>query len=88
VKYTLRLTKVLNLFDRKNDGVMPKRNPSLQATVQDRILGRNQGKVFLLAIHGHLYSFALRFLFLQTHATSSSFWRSVTVHCKGERRKT
>jgi hypothetical protein len=25
---------------------------------------------FLLAIHSHLYSFALRFLFLQTHATS------------------
>jgi hypothetical protein len=27
----------------------------------------------LLAIHSHLYSFALRFLFLQTHATSYSF---------------
>jgi hypothetical protein len=26
-------------------------------------------RVFLLAIHSHLYSFALRFLFLQTHAT-------------------
>jgi hypothetical protein len=25
-------------------------------------------RVFLLAIHSHLYSFALRFLFLQTHA--------------------
>jgi hypothetical protein len=43
-------------------------------------------KVFLLAIHNHLYSFA--FLFLQTHATSYSFYRSVTEHCKGERRKT
>jgi hypothetical protein len=30
----------------------------------------------------------LRFLFLQTHATSHSFYSSVTVHCKGERRKT
>ncbi len=30
-------------------------------------------RVFLLAIHRHLYSFALRFLFLQTHATSYSF---------------
>jgi hypothetical protein len=29
--------------------------------------------VFLLAIHSHLYSFALRFIFLQTHATSYSF---------------
>jgi hypothetical protein len=34
---------------------------------------------FLLVIH--LYSFALRFLLLQTHATSYSF-------CKGTRRKT
>ncbi len=32
--------------------------------------------------------FAMRFLFLQTHATSYSFYSSVTVHCKGERRKT
>jgi hypothetical protein len=30
-------------------------------------------RVFLLAIHSHLYSFALRFLFLQTHATADSF---------------
>jgi hypothetical protein len=29
--------------------------------------------VFLFPIHSHLYSFALRFLFLQTHATSYSF---------------
>ncbi len=45
-------------------------------------------RVFLLAIHSYLYSFALRFLFLQTHATSYSFYSSITVHCKGERRKT
>jgi hypothetical protein len=30
-------------------------------------------KVFLIAIHRHLYSFVLRFLFLQKHATSYSF---------------
>ncbi len=40
---------------------------------------------FFLAIHSHLYSFALRFLL--THATSYSFYSSVTVHCKWERRK-
>ncbi len=54
-------------------------------------LDENQKKVlrvFLLAIHSHLYSFALRFLFLQTHATSYSFYSSFNVHCKGERRKT
>ncbi len=31
--------------------------------------------VFLLAIHSHLYNFVLRFWFLQTHATSDSFYR-------------
>ncbi len=30
-------------------------------------------RVFLLAIHSHIYSFALRCLFLQTHATSYQF---------------
>ncbi len=42
-------------------------------------------RVFLLAIHWNLYSFALRFL--QNHATSYSFYSSVTVHRKGERRE-
>jgi hypothetical protein len=37
-------------------------------------------RVFLLAIHSHLYSFASRFLFLQTHKTSYSFY---TVEEKG-----
>jgi hypothetical protein len=31
-------------------------------------------RVFLLVIQSHLYSFALRFLLLQTHATSYSFF--------------
>ncbi len=44
-------------------------------------------RVFLPAIHRHLFNFALRFLFLQTNATSYSFYSSVTAHCKGERRK-
>jgi hypothetical protein len=35
-----------------------------------------------------LRTFALRFLFLQTRTTSYSFWSSVNVHCKGERRNT
>jgi hypothetical protein len=41
-------------------------------------------RVFLLPIHSQHYSFALRFLFLQsqTHATSYSFYSSVTVDCK------
>jgi hypothetical protein len=41
--------------------------------------------VFLLAIHSHLYSFPLRFIFLQTHATVYSFYSSLlyTVEEKG-----
>jgi hypothetical protein len=41
------------------------------------LLDENQRKVFgvfLLAIQSHLFSFALKFLFLQTHATSYSFY--------------
>ncbi len=43
-------------------------------------------RAFLLAIHSHLYSFALRYLFLQTHATSYSFYSELLycVHYKGE----
>jgi hypothetical protein len=37
-------------------------------------------RVFLLAFHSHLYSFTLRFLFLQSHVISYSFYSSVTVH--------
>ncbi len=47
-----------------------------RGTPRGRILGLNWAKVlrvFLLAIHSHLYSFALIFLFLQTHATSYIF---------------
>ncbi len=44
-----------------------------------RILRRKQDKS-LLAIHRHLYySFALRFLIIQTHATSYDFYRSVVL---------
>jgi hypothetical protein len=39
-------------------------------------------RVFLLAIHRHLYSFALRFIFLQTHATSYSFYSALLYTVK------
>jgi hypothetical protein len=43
-------------------------------------------KVFLLAIQSDLYSFALKFLFLQTHATSYSLYIALlyTLKEKGE----
>jgi hypothetical protein len=34
-------------------------------------------RVFLLAIHSHIYSFALRFLFFQTNATSYGFYSTM-----------
>jgi hypothetical protein len=48
--------------------------------IQTKVLG-----VFLLAIHSHLDSFALNVLFLQTHATSYSFYTALlyTVKEKG-----
>jgi hypothetical protein len=45
-------------------------------------------RIFLLAIHGHLYSFALRFLFLKIMQPLTYFYSSFTVHCKGDKRKT
>ncbi len=48
-------------------------------------------RVFFLAIQSHLYSFALKLLFPQTHATSTPEPLTVStvyiVHFKGERRK-
>jgi hypothetical protein len=38
-------------------------------------------KVFLLAIHSHLYNFALRFILLQTHATSLTISTSQLLYC-------
>jgi hypothetical protein len=55
-----------------------------------RILGRNSDKslrVFFLAFHSRLCSFALRFIFLQTHATSYSFYSWVIVHCMQRRKE-
>jgi hypothetical protein len=43
------------------------RGPKTQTEIRGRILGQNPDKslrVCLLVIHSHLYSFALRFLFL------------------------
>jgi hypothetical protein len=42
-------------------------------------------RVFLLAIYSHLYSFALRFLFIQTHTTSFSTVQ--LLYTEAERRK-
>jgi hypothetical protein len=49
------------------------------ASSEAEFLHEFQTKVFLLAIYSHLYSFVLRFSFLPTHATSYSFYSSVTV---------
>ncbi len=41
-------------------------------------------KVFLLAIPGHLFTFALRFIFLHNHATSYSFFSLLLYTVKGK----
>jgi hypothetical protein len=43
--------------------------------------------IFLLAIQSHLYGFTLRFIFLQTHATSYSFYGELPRYCTLYRRK-
>jgi hypothetical protein len=51
------------------------------ATTEAEFLDEIQTKVLrvvLLAVHSHLYSFVLKLLFLQTHATSYNFFSSVT----------
>ncbi len=49
-------------------------NPDPNPT-RGRILGRNPGKSLKsFPPQSHLYSVALRFIFLQTHATSYSFY--------------
>ncbi len=53
---------------------------SLEAEFLDESRTKVLG-VFLLAIYGHLYSFALRFLCLQTNATSSVFQKSHNLLC-------
>jgi hypothetical protein len=43
---------------------------------------RQKSEEFSSLLFSRLYSFALRFLFLETHTTSYSFYSSVTVQCK------
>ncbi len=59
------------------------RNSCPEAEFLDEIQTKTL-RVFILAIHSHLCSFALRFIFLQTHATSSSFYSSFTIHKRKE----
>jgi hypothetical protein len=61
-------------------------SPSRFKSAEAEFLDENPDKS-LFTVTSTLYSFALGFLFLQTHVTSYSFY-IVTVHCKGESRKT
>ncbi len=73
------------------DSAVSKVNKNTTSVPEAEFLDEIQPKVLrvsLLAVHNQLYSFALRFIFLQTHTTSYSFYSSVTVHSKGKRRKT
>ncbi len=57
--------------------------PQLEAEFLDEIQSKVL-RIFLLAIQRHLHSFALRFIFLQTRATSYSFY-SVLVYTVKEK---
>ncbi len=48
-------------------------NPWVHTRSEAELLDEIQTRVNLLAIHSYLYSFALRLLFLQIHATSYAF---------------
>jgi len=67
-----RLHYNLHLFKCKSS-----EQPTPSSPTEAEFLGAIQRKVFrffLLYIQSHLYSFALGFLFLQTYATSYSFY--------------
>jgi hypothetical protein len=67
--------------------------PKFLGEIQTKIL-----RIFLFVIHSNIYSFAMRFpfhqthatscIFLQIHSTSYVFLQFSTVQCKRERRKT
>jgi hypothetical protein len=56
---------------RKRSGLIERKEIKSEAEFLDGIQTKVL-RVFLLAIHSHLYRFALRSLFLQTHTTSYS----------------
>jgi hypothetical protein len=58
----------------RSDLIPQKAGAEFLDEIQTKVL-----RVFLLAIHSHLYSFALRFLFLLIHATSYRFYCLVTT---------
>jgi hypothetical protein len=85
--YNINITNNLHPFICKSS-----EQPIPFTTTEAEFLDEIQRKVFsffLLDIQSHLYSFALRFLFLQTHATSYSFY-CVLLYCtyKGGRKET
>ncbi len=53
----------------------------LVITIEAKFLDEILLRVFLLAIQSNLYSFAFRFLFLQNHAISYSFYSALQHQC-------
>ncbi len=88
-KWNLFLSNIpLPSLHLEGEGEGMRRQAVLYVYTEAKFLDESQTKdlrVFLLAIQSHLYSFALRFLFLQTHVTSYSFCSALlyTVKEKG-----
>ncbi len=86
VRQSLQMCEIIEIFASKQEVVENASREIHKSTIlyalcvvqwqykcKAEFLDETQTKVlrgFLLAIHSHLCSFALRFLFLQTHATS------------------
>jgi hypothetical protein len=82
--------KIFTWLDHKRWNLLGENNKNIPGA---EFLDEIQTKVsrvssFLFRVTSTVYSFALRFLFLQTHATSYSFYSVLVYNVMGERRKT
>jgi hypothetical protein len=75
IKYDVEQLAIVIIY---NLAVIPAPEVEFLDEIRTKVL-----RVLLVAIHSHLYSFALSFLFLKNHTTFNS---SVTLHCKRKRK--
>ncbi len=76
--HPIRMSKTMNSFYSVRLCLFHQESEFLDK-IQTKVL-----RVFHLAIHSNFCSFAWRFLFLQTHATSYNFYSSIDIHNKGD----
>ncbi len=74
----LSLYRVYTVYSLHRDSILYGGMKRLEVEFLEEI----KTKVFLLAMQSHLDSFALRFIFLQTHTTSYSFYSALLYTLK------